>query len=377
MQSMYDKVIGDLTAYYLPIANRFHKPVIFHEVAFYSARSSALQTYDVFDPRILQNRPDDPSVLSDYDEQARVYQAVLLAFAATPWVQGCYSFGYEYYTFDSKGFSIRGKTAEQILSQIYKQINENSPSNVNLPVVTTVNMPGGFPVIAPNSWIEIKGRNLAPATVDANGMTWDGAPEFATGKMPTQLGGVNVTVNGKPAFVSYVNATQVNALTPPDDTIGPVQIVVTNGGVSSFPFYVKMWPAAPTSLLIGSSHYILATHADYSLVGPTSMSVPGYQFSPARPGEVITLWGVGFGLPTNGVVNGSSSQSGPLPAIFGVRIGDIGAGITFAGLVSPGLYQINVIVPSSAADGDNSVVWFYLSQAQQTYPPGALIAVQR
>src|SRR5262245_58686830 len=111
-RTMYDKVIGDLTYYYLPIVNRFHKPVIFTEVSFYSARSSALQTYDVFDPRISQGWPDDASVPSDYDEQGRVYQAVLLAFAATPWIQGCYSFGYEYYTFDSKGFSIRGKTAE-------------------------------------------------------------------------------------------------------------------------------------------------------------------------------------------------------------------------------------------------------------------------
>src|SRR5262245_22066628 len=65
-----------------------------------------------------------------------------------------------------------------------------------------------------------------------NGMTWDNAPEFASGAMPTQLGGVSVTVNGKAAFVSYISATQVNVLTPLDSTTGPVQIVVTSGGAA-------------------------------------------------------------------------------------------------------------------------------------------------
>ena len=148
--------------------------------------------------------PADPSVPSDYDEQARAYQAVLLAFAATPWVQGCYSFGYQYFNFDSKSYSVRGKTAEQIMSQIYQQINANPPSN--LPVIASVNTAGGFPDITQNAWIEIKGANLAPVSVGPNGMTWDIAPEFASGTMPTQLGGVSVTVNGKPAFVYYVSA---------------------------------------------------------------------------------------------------------------------------------------------------------------------------
>jgi hypothetical protein len=176
VRSMYDQVVATLTSQYLPFVNRFHKPLIF-EVGFYSAESSAQQTYSIFDPRISEFFPEDPSVPSDYDEQARAYQAVLLALAATPWVQGCYSFGYQYFTLDSKGYSIRGKTAEQILSQIYQQINASAPSN--LPAITSVNTAGGFPDIAQNAWIEIKGSNLAPPSVGPSGMTWDGASEFA------------------------------------------------------------------------------------------------------------------------------------------------------------------------------------------------------
>jgi len=41
----------------------------------------------------------------------------------------------------------------------------------------------------------------------------------------------------------------------------------------------------PSFLLLGATRYIVGQHADYSLVGPSSMSVPGYPFTPARPGR--------------------------------------------------------------------------------------------
>ena len=63
------------------------------------------------------------SVVSDWQEQADAYEAVLGAFAETPWVQGCYSFGYAYFDFDCKGYSIRGKTAEEVTKLLYAQIN--------------------------------------------------------------------------------------------------------------------------------------------------------------------------------------------------------------------------------------------------------------
>lgn len=57
--------------------------------------------------------------------------------------------------------------------------------------------------------------------------------------MPTQLNGVSVTVNGKPAYVyfhyraaisSVCKSDQSNVLTSLDATQGPVQIKVTSGG---------------------------------------------------------------------------------------------------------------------------------------------------
>jgi uncharacterized protein (TIGR03437 family) len=202
--------------------------------------------------------------------------------------------------------------------------------------------------------------------------------------MPTQLNGVSVMVNQKPAYVyffcsavtsSICTSDQINVLTPLDRSVGPVQIVVTSSGTSSSPFTINLQAAAPSFPLIGSTNYVVATHADYSLVGPTSLSVPGYPLSPAQPGETILLYGFGFGfgLPNSALVNGSSSQSGPLPTLPTVEIGGVNASLTFAGAISPGLCRLNVVIPSTAANGDNLVTCTYNGWPS---PIGDLIAIQ-
>jgi uncharacterized protein (TIGR03437 family) len=118
---------------------------------------------------------------------------------------------------------------------------------------------------------------------------------------------------------------------------------------------------------------MVATHADNTLVGPASLSVPGYPFTPARPGENIVLYGFGFGLPTTPLVDGSSSQSGSLLGVPVVQIGGVAATVSFAGVIGPGLYQLNVIVPSTASSGDNSLTCSYNGA---TVPLGDLIAIQ-
>ena len=247
------------------------------------------------------------------------------------------------------------------------------PVAVATPVITSVNMAGGAAGIVQNGWIEIKGTNLTALSVGANGMTWESAREFASGRMPTGLGGVSVTVNGKPAFVYYVSPTQLNVLSPLDDGIAAAQIVVTSGGRSSLPFSVPMKAAAPSFPMFGSK-YLVATHADYTLVGPTSLSAPGYPVSPAKPGETIVLYGFGFGLPTTALTNGASSQSGRLPTPPVINVGGAAAAVAFAGVISPGLYQFNVVVPGTVPDGDNLVTATYNGA---TSPGGVMIAVKR
>jgi uncharacterized protein (TIGR03437 family) len=116
--------------------------------------------------------------------------------------------------------------------------------------------------------------------------------------------------------------------------------------------------------------YVAATHTDYSLLGPTSLG-PG--FTPARPGETVVLYAFGFGLPTTALVNGASTQSGSLPALPQIQIGGAPAPVSFAGVISPGLYQFNVTIPAAAANGDNAVICTY---AGLSTPVGDLISVQ-
>ena len=221
--------------------------------------------------------------------------------------------------------------------------------------ITAVESAGGFPGIAQNAWIEIQGANLAPASVGAAGMTWSSASDFASGKMPTGLSNVSVTVNGKAAFVYFISAAQINVLTPLDNTQGPVQVVVINGTASSGAFTVNEGAVAPSFVPIAGGNYVVATHADGSLIGPPSLSVPGYPFTPTKAGETIVFYAFGFGLPSTSLVNGSATQSGSLPSLPVILIGGAPASVVFAGIISPGLYRFNVTVPATAASGDNTL----------------------
>ena len=228
------------------------------------------------------------------------------------------------------------------------------------------NAEGEVPLIAPNTWVEIKGSNLAPA---GDTRIWLGSDFFGS-QMPVQLDGISATVNGKSAFVYYVSPTQVNILTPPDAILGPVQVKLTNGGVASNAMSVPSQPLSASFFVFDSSH-ITATHANGSLLGPASL-YPGLS-TPAKPGETVVLYANGFGPTSVPVVSGAIAQSGSLSPLPVVKIGGLTATVTFAGLVAPGEFQFNVVIPASAPDGDQPIVATYNGVSTQT---GVTIAVQ-
>jgi uncharacterized protein (TIGR03437 family) len=89
------------------------------------------------------------------------------------------------------------------------------------------------------------------------------------------------------------------------------------------------------------------------LIGSATL-FPGLS-TPARPGENIALYANGFGVTTVPVVSGSVTQSGVLSPLPTVQIGGVAASVTFAGLVNPGQYQFNVVVPPSTGPGSHKV----------------------
>jgi uncharacterized protein (TIGR03437 family) len=195
--------------------------------------------------------------------------------------------------------------------------------------------------IQPGEWISIFGLNLAPAPA-----TW-------SGNFPQSLGGVNVTINSKPAYLWYVSPAQINAQAPDDITNGPVSVTVTTptGTASST---VTLAPYGPSLSLLNSKYpaAIVPTPgipgnsgAGYDVIGPAGAF--SYPSRPAHAGETVEIYGVGFG-PTMPAVMAGQTVPVAAPAVTNptVSIGGVSATVSFAGIVEAGLWQLNVVVPS-------------------------------
>jgi uncharacterized protein (TIGR03437 family) len=231
------------------------------------------------------------------------------------------------------------------------------------PTLTLVaNAFGEAPLIAPNTWVELKGTALS-----ATSRIWQGS-DFVNNKMPTQLDGISVTVNGKNAFVYYISSTQINILTPPDALSGTVSVQINNTAGSAS-MNVAAQALSPSFFVFDGVH-LTGTHLSGGLLGPATL-YPGAS-TPAAPNETIIVYANGLGPTSVPVVSGSIAQGGTLGQLPTVKIGGIPASVSFAGLISPGLFQLNVTVPASAPDGDLSVTGNYNGQDFQS---GVILAV--
>jgi uncharacterized protein (TIGR03437 family) len=219
---------------------------------------------------------------------------------------------------------------------------------------------------APGAFTAIFGSALAATT-----RTWTTA-DFVNDKLPVELDGVSVTIDGKPAYVFFVSPAQIDVIAPADSTSGPVAVVVTNNGVPSASSTVLLQPVSPAFFTSGK--YAIAAHADGSPVGPPGV-IPGA--TPAKPGETIAIYGTGFG-PTNPAVDGTIVTSpAALAAAPAVMVGDASALVTFSGLSAAGLDQINFTVPPLPA-GSTGVVSVSVVAASGTAntQSGLFVAVQ-
>src|SRR6202040_4020396 len=119
---------------------------------------------------------------------------------------------------------------------------------------------------------------------------------------------------------------------------------------------------SPSFFVFDATH-VAAIHANGSLLGPTTL-YPG-STTPAKPGETVVLYANGFGPTSTPVVSGSTVQSGTLSPLPVVKIGGVTAAVQFAGLVAPGEFQFNVVVPSNTPDGDQPIAATYNGVATQ------------
>jgi uncharacterized protein (TIGR03118 family) len=221
-------------------------------------------------------------------------------------------------------------------------------ANPNLASAVNAAQVGGG--IAANTFVSIYGTDLAVTK-----RTW-ATQDFGTNgtTLPTSLDGVSVMINGEPAYICYISPVQINLLTPTDlPSIGRVTVQVSNGTLTSATIQVQVQATAPSFFLFDAAGHVAATHANNTPIGSATSTPAG---TPAAPGELIILYGSGFGPTIPPTVNG---QLQTVPALLAqypvIQFNDVSGTIAWGGLSATGLYQFNITLPTSLEDGDISV----------------------
>jgi uncharacterized protein (TIGR03437 family) len=207
---------------------------------------------------------------------------------------------------------------------------------------------GALPAVAPATWMEIYGTNLANVV----SQLWTNA-DFKGNNAPTALGGTTVTIGGQSAFIEYVSPGQVNAQVPSNIATGPQPVIVSTPGGTSNTYTITVNATepgifAPQVFNVNGGQYAGAVFPDgVTFVLPPGL-ISGVASTRAKPGDTIIFYGVGFGsvtpnIPAGQIVTQSNNLSG-----FQISIGGVPATVSFAGLTGGflGLYQFNVVVPA-------------------------------
>ena len=244
-------------------------------------------------------------------------------------------------------------------------------TNTTTPVITFVDSAsgyGGYSYFASGTWLEIKGTNLAdPADPRLSAATnpgqWTSA-DFSGSNAPTTLDGISVSINGKPAYVWYLSTGQLNVQAPEDTATGNVSITVTNCKATSAPFTFArkaLAPGflAPTNYVANGTQYMVATfNSDGAYVLNTATGASfGLNSRPAKPGDLIIAYGIGFGdvTPTiqPGLIVGAANI---LVNPVTISFGSTNASIAYQGLAGGfvGLYEFYFTVPN-VANGDYQI----------------------
>lgn len=208
------------------------------------------------------------------------------------------------------------------------------------------------PGLAPGAWMTIYGSNLATTT-----RVWEGS-DFDGNKLPTQLDGIRVTIDGTPAYVYFISPTQINFLAPKASATGFGDVQVLNASSASNVRRANRATVAPaffTYSAEGGKYVIAQDSQDFSLIGPPSLLGPGVATKRATPGQLLTLYATGLGETSPAYPDGQLIDTRPISTLPQVTIGGLPATVSFAGLTGPGLYQLNVIVPQQAR-GDAEIL---------------------
>jgi len=215
--------------------------------------------------------------------------------------------------------------------------------------------------ISPGELLVIYGQQLGPAQLTTG-----------NGAFPTTLAGTQVTFSGKPAPIIYTSAGQVSVVAPYGIAGLPtVNIVVSYQGVASNAEVFQVKPANPAIFTLNSSgtgDAAIEHFPDFSVINAAN---------PAAPGDVLILFGEGYGAATpattlpDGAIVGSTVPVVADPSTVLLIDGQPVSTSYFGG--APGLVngvlQVNFTVPQ-LAPGSHEIK---LQVAGRTSPAGVIL----
>jgi uncharacterized protein (TIGR03437 family) len=234
-------------------------------------------------------------------------------------------------------------------------------------------------LLSPNAIVTIFGTNFAPAgTAKQAGLV--------NGQLPTSLAGVCVEFGTVAAPIFAVYPTQINVQVPavvPGSV--PVQVITdcnTPQAVASPPVSVPAQATAPEFFYFATSASGANPIAALNAVTGGYVGAPGLigggTFTPAKPGDYLTLFATGFGA-TNpsfapGVLpSGEAKVTAPVSITFG-GVTLSASDILYVGLSQfAGLYQVNIQVPAGVTDGDQPLA---ITVGGVASPANAFVTVQ-
>jgi uncharacterized protein (TIGR03437 family) len=228
--------------------------------------------------------------------------------------------------------------------------------------------------VAPGEIVALMGSGLGPM---------EGAQTQATPQspFPTQASGVQVTFDGTPAPLLWVQDSQINAIVPWSLTPGTNTQICVSSGVTKT--NCLTWPVAQTApgvFTVDGTH-AAAVNQDGSINSATNRAAPGSivsayatglgPISPAQGDGTL----VGFPLPSNVVQAGVVAEQfyiTPFPTTFGYRYAPVP--VTFVGPAAylvAGASQVNFQLPTANSALPNPDD-YYLALPSTTSPNFAI-----
>jgi len=248
------------------------------------------------------------------------------------------------------------------------RIAAQAPCNLSTtPAITVIRNGASFlnSGFALNTMISLGGSGFqVPGTSKAVAAT-----DIVANKFPAELSCVGVEIDGKPAPIAYVDASQINVQVPTTTALGDVAArVILNPGTPnekrSAPFTLKLESSGPALFRFLPTPCIAAIFPSTGGLAADPALVPNS--TKPRVGDIVTIFATGLGVSEPVYLAGEITPLTATPKARDQVVVEFNgatmnaADVLYIGLTPgsiTGLWQINLRIPTTATPGrDNSVI---------------------